>query len=89
MILRDYLALDRTVLANERTFLAYLRTFVGTFSAGFAMVKLLDTLFTNIVGYIFVIASPFFIVFGTIRYIQISRKLKTINDAVDSEEANI
>lgn len=26
LILRDYLALDRTKLANERTFLAYIRT---------------------------------------------------------------
>ena len=80
MILRDYLALDRTILANERTLLAYLRTFIGTFSAGIAMVKLLDTPLTSAIGYIFIILSPFFIVLGILRYIQISKKLKTIDD---------
>ena len=78
MILRDYLALDRTILANERTLLAYLRTFIGTFSAGIVIVKLLDTPLVNVIGYVFVIISPLFIVLGAIRYIQISKKLKSI-----------
>ena len=81
MILRDYLALDRTVLANERTLLSYLRTFVGAFSAGVAMVKLFDTLFTTVTGYIFIIVSPVFIIAGTIRYIQIAKKLKSLKTA--------
>ena len=34
MILRDFLATDRTILANERTLLAYLRTFISFFAAG-------------------------------------------------------
>jgi putative membrane protein len=80
MILRDYLALDRTILANERTLLSYLRTFIGTFSAGIALVKLFDTVFTNITGLIFAAASPVFIVIGVIRFIQISKKLKTIDE---------
>ena len=88
MILRDYLALDRTVLANERTFLSYLRTFIGTFSAGIAMVHLLDTRFTNIIGYIFIILSPVFIIIGIIRFIRISKKLKTIDDSNDKDKAS-
>jgi len=84
MILRDYLALDRTILANERTLLAYLRTFIGTFSAGIAMVKLFDALLTNIAGYIFIAVSPFFLVFGIIRFIQVSKKMK-INETADNE----
>ena len=82
MILRDYLALDRTILANERTLLAYLRTFIGTFSAGIAMIKLFDTLLIILTGYIFVAMSPFFVIFGVIRYVRFSVKLKTleIND---------
>ena len=79
MILRDYLALDRTVLANERTLLAYLRTFIGTFSAGIAMVNFLNNALSNLIGYIFIAASPFFLVLGAIRYVKISRKLKTVN----------
>ena len=78
MILRDYLALDRTVLANERTLLAYLRTFIGTFSAGIAMVKLLDTPLTTVLGHIFVAISPIFIALGVVRYVQVTKKLKTL-----------
>ena len=59
MILRDHLALDRTVLANERTLLAYLRIFIGSFSAGIAMVKLFDTPLTNIFAYTFAVVHCF------------------------------
>ena len=85
MILRDYLALDRTVLANERTLLAYLRTFIGTFSAGIAMIKFLDSPVTTLIGYIFAAISPFFVVFGVIRYAQFSAKLKTLKTNDKSE----
>ena len=80
MILRDHLALDRTILANERTLLAYLRTFIGAFSAGIAMVKIIDTPLAIFIGYIFAAVSPLFVVLGVVRYIQVSRKLKTITD---------
>lgn len=40
MILRDWLALDRTVLANKRTFLAYARTAIALLVLGIALVKL-------------------------------------------------
>lgn len=86
MILRDYLALDRTILANERTMLAYLRMFIATFSAGVAMIKFLDTPLTRITGCIFITVSPLFIVFGILRYIYISRKLKTIDDIANKGE---
>jgi putative membrane protein len=42
MILRDWLALDRTVLANKRTFLAYGRTSTALIALGIAFVKLID-----------------------------------------------
>lgn len=38
-ILRDWLALDRTVLANERTFLAYTRTSLTLVLAGLTGIK--------------------------------------------------
>lgn len=94
MILRDHLALDRTVLANERTLLAYLRTFIGTLSAGVAMVKLLDnTPWVIAVGYAFIAVSPVFLLYGTVRYMATSRKLSTLGQPVASaaavEEADI
>ena len=44
MILRDFLATDRTILANERTLLAYLRTFISFFAAGIGFVKFVDNI---------------------------------------------
>jgi putative membrane protein len=38
LILRDELAIDRTILANERTLMAYLRSGVALFIAGISMV---------------------------------------------------
>ena len=85
MILRDYLALDRTILANERTLLAYLRTFIGTFSAGIAMIKFLDAPLSTLIGYIFVAISPFFVAFGVIRHVRFSVKLKTLEANGETE----
>ncbi len=42
MILRDWLALDRTVFANKRTFLAYARTAIALIVLGIALVKFID-----------------------------------------------
>lgn len=79
MILRDHLALDRTILANERTLLAYLRTFIGAFSAGVGMVKLLDSEWTTIAGYAFMAVSPIFLVLGIFRYAKVSKKLRELH----------
>ena len=40
LIVRDFLAIERTRLANERTFLSYFRTFVVMLSSGFAILHL-------------------------------------------------
>jgi len=51
MILRDWLALDRTVLANKRTFLAYGRTSIALMALGIAFVKLIQHRFFEIAGF--------------------------------------
>jgi putative membrane protein len=38
LILRDQLAIDRTLLANERTFLSYLRSGVALLIAGVSII---------------------------------------------------
>ena len=43
MILRDYLAADRTAMANERLLLAYIRTALATIGAGAAIVHFQPT----------------------------------------------
>ena len=90
MILRDYLALDRTTLANERTLFSYVRTFVGLMSAGVGMVAVLDFTWTTILGLIFIASSPIILAIGIIRFSQIKKKLDPLKSALrehpDSEE---
>ncbi|AEK58253.1 DUF202 domain-containing protein [Acidithiobacillus caldus] len=50
-ILRDWLALDRTVLANERTFLAYTRTALTLVLAGLTFIRFFGPDFWAILGY--------------------------------------
>lgn len=57
MILRDWLALDRTVLANKRTFLAYGRTAIALFALGIAFVKLIHHQFFEISGFVLMSAG--------------------------------
>ncbi|MEO1030476.1 MAG: DUF202 domain-containing protein [Bacteroidota bacterium] len=40
LIIRDWLAIERTKLANERTFLAYFRTFLVILGTGVTILKL-------------------------------------------------
>ncbi len=51
MILRDWLALDRTVLANKRTFLAYGRTSIALVVLGLALVKFVQHDAMEIAGF--------------------------------------
>ena len=48
LILRDYLAADRTALANETTFLAYLRTVLALVAGGVSLVHFFDSLATEV-----------------------------------------
>jgi len=83
MIMRDYLALDRTILANRRTLLSYLRTSIGLIAGGVEMVKLLTDAVTNIIGYAFIIASIPILIVGLIEFFKMRRALTSI---VKSEE---
>ena len=68
LILRDYLAADRTILANERTFLAYLRTMLAFVGGGITFIKLFDDLVMQILGWIFIPVGVLVLILGIIRY---------------------
>jgi putative membrane protein len=51
LILRDQLAIDRTVLANERTFLAYCRTALALVLTGAGCIKFFDSRLSGIAGW--------------------------------------
>lgn len=50
LILRDELALDRTILANERTWLAYVRTAIALILAGVSFIHFSEALWFTLLG---------------------------------------
>jgi len=51
---RDCLAVERTILANERTLLAYIRTALGFFIAGVSFIEFFESIYMQVVGWIFI-----------------------------------
>ncbi|MFZ5980150.1 MAG: DUF202 domain-containing protein [Candidatus Zixiibacteriota bacterium] len=68
MILRDFLAIDRTILANQNTFLAYLRTALTLFVAGITFIRFFDVMLIEIIGWIFIPIGLITFIVGFIRY---------------------
>lgn len=84
LILRDWLALDRTILANERTFLAYSRTSLTLIIAGLAFVKFFGHIVYVTVGYVFIAAGIAVFFFGLLRYRRMVANLKVVKKAEDN-----
>ena len=80
MILRDFLAVDRTDLANERTLLAYMRTFIGLLVSGVGLIKFVDDPLLVVIGYCLSVISPFVLVLGLYRFLRIRIKIKKIKN---------
>ena len=51
LILRDELAIDRTLLANERTLLSYLRSGIALFIAGISIIHFSNQAWFSAVGF--------------------------------------
>ncbi len=68
LILRDYLAIDRTILANQNTFLAYIRTALTLFAAGLTFIKFFDSRVLEYIGWAFIPIGVITFVVGLIRY---------------------
>lgn len=81
IILRDYLALERTKLANERTFMAYLRTSLYMVLGGIAFIQMEDFKEIPWAGYTALGISLVLILVGLYRYLQIRYRLKTYYDS--------
>ena len=80
IILRDFLALERTTLANERTLFSYIRTSLYLILGGIGIVQLED--FENIkwLGYFSFGLSAILIVFGLLRFFKLRKKLQKYYD---------
>jgi putative membrane protein len=75
-ILRDHLAIDRTVLANERTFLAYVRTALAFVVVGASCFKFFDSSAMDAVGGLFLAAGAVLFGIGIRRTRRVNRRIR-------------
>lgn len=83
IILRDYLAMERTTLANERTLLSYLRSSLYLLIGGVALLKLENFENLHFVGYIALVLAGVFILIGFYRYQKLRKRLKVYYKEID------
>jgi putative membrane protein len=68
LVLRDHLAVERTVLANERTLLAYVRTALAVLVVAASLIKFFKTEFFEVIGWVLIPVGLALIVLGVLRY---------------------
>jgi putative membrane protein len=81
LILRDHLAIDRTILANERTFLAYVRTGLAMAVTGAACLKVFTSLAMHVTGYVFIATGIGVLCFGVYRCRTMHQKIASCRAA--------
>lgn len=88
LILRDRLAIDRTILANERTLLAYVRTALTLFLVGMSFIHVpmfhpdpdFGGLIYGLSGWLFVSAAVVVAVVGQVRYRRFRARVPKVTD---------
>lgn len=75
LILREKLALERTILANQSTFLAFLRTSMYFLVAGVSINNLTDVKSGKTIELVFILISVALLVFGIINFFRQKRKI--------------
>jgi putative membrane protein len=68
LILREKLALQRTILANQSTYLAFVRTSMYFLVAGISINSLLDLEFGGYIQSLFIIVSVTLFIIGFVNY---------------------
>jgi len=76
MILRDYLAIDRTKLANQRTLLSFIRTSLYLIVSGIALVKVEVLKEISWLGYVVFAASIIVLVIGVVNNFLFRNKIQ-------------
>lgn len=76
MILRDYLAIDRTKMANQRTFLSFLRTSLYLVVTAVAVIKLEPLQDLLFMAWILLAGGAAFLVAGIISYFGVKKKIR-------------
>lgn len=81
LILRDYLAAQRTVLANERTLLAYTRTALTLLIGGVTFIEFFGQVAAHALGWVFLPAAGLTVVVGVLKYRRMKDSLVRIGGA--------
>lgn len=79
LIIRDFLARQRTALANERTLLSYIRTSLYFLVSGTALFEVNKLSHVSGLGYLAFGLSFAFLVVGFFSYFKIKKKLRKGN----------
>lgn len=87
LILRDQLAIDRTLLANERTLLSYLRSGVALFIAGISIIHFSHELWFTVIGFICLPSGIVTVWFGVLRFRKMDRAISVVRMQMGSINA--
>ncbi|MGE0228007.1 MAG: DUF202 domain-containing protein [Dehalococcoidia bacterium] len=79
MILRDFLAADRTMLANERTLLSYTRTALAFVIGGASMIHFLEGVLPHVGGILLIVAGLLAVAVGIYRYRWFRRRIAVLS----------
>lgn len=82
LVLREYLAIERTKLANETTLLAYIRTGLYFLVGGSTIGQIISTVFWKILGTPLIVIGLLIMTFGVLRYLRLRK-------AIDRSRANV
>lgn len=78
LILRDELAIDRTLLANERTLLAYLRSGVALVIAGVTIMHFSDHGWFRFTGIMSIPVGVVTSMVGVFRFVRMNRSISSV-----------
>ncbi len=83
LILRDYLATDRTALANERTLLAYIRTALTLLVAGISFIQFFRSPVVWALGWGVIAIAAATAGVGAVRFSRLRRSLREVVQGED------
>ena len=76
LVLREYLAIERTRLANETTLLAYIRTGLYFLVAGSTLGHFVESQFWDIVGTPLIFVGLIIMALGLLRYLRLRTSIE-------------
>lgn len=78
MILRDYLAVDRTMMANETSFMSYIRTSLTLIAAGATLIKFFTEPTMQALGWGFIVIGGWMAIHGYNRFRKVDEILHKV-----------